>query len=124
MARDTQPEEVEQRDAAHDRQSAPEHRRRVHHLVPSTPHVEEGRVGAFAVARREHEEDDGQEQDDGDGAEEALIPDCDERCDLIPAQDVLLDYELGRSAREGWTSVYVGAARSTLNLLTRPERRE
>lgn len=93
MSCNTQAEEVEEGYTDGDDNARPKHRGGVNHLVPAAGQVEEG--GLIAEAREQ-----GHEDKDGNGAEEALEANSYEGCNRVPTHDLLFDDELGCGAGE------------------------
>lgn len=92
----TQPEEVEQRDAECDRQAAPEDRGRGDHLRPAAREVEErGERGDGGQSA------EGEEEEHGESAEEAFEADGDEGGDGVAACGVTL-VRYGTHSETGW----------------------
>ena len=100
-----QPEEVKQRDADGNHEAGVKHGGGVDELVPSPGKVEPRR--SRGIGGDGDEGENRKEEEDGERAEETLVPNGQERWDGIPGENLLFDDELSRSA------IFMGGAIKT-----------
>ena len=94
MLRNAQPEKVEECDRACDEETGPEDWGIIDELGPAAGEVEPCCRG---TCRRDMDRfQDGEEDDDGQRAEESFEADCYERLDGVSREDLLFEYELCR----------------------------